>query len=311
MKIVLGLLAAALLPVLLQVIFGYGGQGFSMHVPSLLELKSLWHLHEWRAGWASEANYGLGDPRFTYYPPVSLVLGAGLALGLPVRLVPAAFTWIVFALAGLCMLFASREFVARENRWKAALLYLLSPYLLTEMMVRFSAAEALTLAWLPLTLGYFHRAVWKNERRAVMLLGCLLGLAWITDVPASIVLLFVFSMAVCVLALMRSSFKPLPVILLAEVIAAALASFYLVPTWIERAWVEGGAHSGATGRGRSELYSLFVHPRHTPIPLLIAGLWLISLAGIAIAALCAWRGWRSRENRQTSRTWLVLAAVCL
>ncbi|HEY9126872.1 MAG TPA: 6-pyruvoyl-tetrahydropterin synthase-related protein, partial [Acidobacteriaceae bacterium] len=311
-KTVLGILAIALAPVLLQIVFGYGGQGFVLHVPSWLELKALWGLHEWRAGWASEANFGLGDPRFTYYPPVSFVLGAGLATVMPAWIAPAIYTWIVFALSGLGMLFASREFLAREDRWKAALLYMFSPYVLTAMLVRFSAAEALTLGWLPLIAGYFHRAVWRNERRAVMLLGCLLGLTWITDVPASIVLLFVLSTSVCVLAFVRRSVKPLPTILLAEVIAGALAAFYLVPTWIERAWIQGEAmHSDAELPDRGDLLFLFTKPRGASIPLFAMGLWLISLAGVTLAILYARRGWKSSENRQTTRTWLVVAGVSL
>ncbi|HTJ30214.1 MAG TPA: 6-pyruvoyl-tetrahydropterin synthase-related protein, partial [Acidobacteriaceae bacterium] len=311
-KIVLGILAIALVPVLLQALFGYGGQGFTMHLPSWLELKTLWGLHEWRAGWASEANFGLGDPRFTYYPPVSFVLGAGLGVVLPVRILPAIYTWIVFALSGLGMLFASRDYIAREDRWKTALLYMLSPYLLTAMLVRFSAAEALTLAWLPVTLGYFHRAVWRNERRAVMLLGCLLGLTWITDIPASIVLLFVLSTSVFVLAFVRGSVKPLPTILLAEVIAGALAAFYLVPTWIERAWIHGETlHAEAGLPDRGDLLFLFTRPRHASISLFAIGLWIISLTGLLLAILYARRGWKSSENRQTTRTWLVLAAVSL
>jgi hypothetical protein len=306
-KTAVGILLVALLPVLLQTVFGYGGSGFSLHVPSWLELKNLWQLHEWRAGWAPGANFGLGDPRFTYYPPASFALGAALALQLPFWIVPAVYTWIVFALSGLGMLFASREFVAREDHWKAALLYTFSPYLLTSILVRFAAAEALTLAWLPLILVYFHRAIWRGERRAVMLLGCLLGLTWITDVPASIVLLFVLSFAVCILAVLRGSAKPLPVVLLAEVIAAALAAFYLVPTWIERHWIQ----SGGPEPDRSQLFFLFTRPRHETPPLFAIGLWALSLAGIALAILYARRGWKSSVNRQTTRTWVVLAAVSL
>ena len=167
LKIVVGILVVALLPVLLQSIFGYGGHGFSQHVPSWLELKTLWRLHEWRAGWAPGANFGLGDPRFTYYPPVSLAMGAALAMILPFPIVPAAFEWLVFALSGLGMFFACQEFVAREDRWKAVLLYMASPYLLMTTLVRFAAAEALTLVWLPLILMYFHRAVWRGERREI------------------------------------------------------------------------------------------------------------------------------------------------
>ena len=307
MKIVGGILVVALLPVLLQAIFGYGGHGFGQHVPSWLELKTLWTFNEWRAGWAPGANFGLGDPRFTYYPPVSFVVGAGLAMVLPFRTVPAVFEWLVFALCGLGMFFACQEFVAREDRWKAVLLYMASPYLLTTALVRFATAEALTLIWLPLIMMYFHRAVWRGERRAVMLLGCLLGLTWITDVPASIVLLYVLSTAVCVLAVVRGSVKPLPIVLLAEVIAAALAAFYLVPTWIERGWI----HSDATQRDRYELMFLFTKPRHEHVALFAIELWVISLAGMVLAIIYARRGWHSSENRQTTRTWIVVAAVCL
>ena len=64
----------ALLPTCLWMVCGYGGQDFDFHVPSWLELHRAWAAHEWRLGWAAGAQYGFGEPRFPFYPPLSLLL---------------------------------------------------------------------------------------------------------------------------------------------------------------------------------------------------------------------------------------------
>ena len=307
-KAVLGILLLALAPVAVQMLFGYGGHDFRQHVPSWMELRDLWHAGQWRPGWAPRANFTLGDPRFCYYPPVSFMVGAGLAMLLPFAAVPGAFVWLTFAASGLAMYFACREFVSAEDRWKAAVLYMFSPYLLTTSLVRFAAAEVLTLIWLPLIVLYFYRAAWLRSRRATMLLGCLLGLTWITNVPASIVLLYVLSFSACAIAVMQRSVRVLGVPFFAECIAGALAAFYLAPTWLEQAWI----HRDAVLRDRFDQYFLFISPSQLPLKLFGIGLWTIALVSVGLAVFYAWQGWRDADldGKEQRWTWLTVALVC-
>ena len=174
-KAVLGILLLALAPVAVQMLVGYGGHDFRQHVASWMELRDLWHAGQFHPGWAPRAAFTLGDARFLYYPPVPFTVGTGLAMLLPFAAVPAAYVWLTFALSGLAMYFACRDFVAVEDRWKAAVMYMASPYLLTTSLVRFAAAEVLTLVWLPLILLYFYRAVWLRSRRSTIFGFCGVG----------------------------------------------------------------------------------------------------------------------------------------
>jgi hypothetical protein len=305
-RIVLLLLALALVPIVPQLLFGYGGHDFRQHVPSWMELHDLWAAGQFHAGWAPRANFTLGDLRFSYYPPVSFMIGAALATLLPFKLVPAVYVWITFAGCGLAMYYSSRDFVAPEDRFKAAVLYMASPYLLTTSLVRFAAAEVITLTWLPFVFLYLYRAIWTRDRRATLLLGCLLGLTWLTNVPASIVLLYALLPAVFVLAGMQRSVRPLLALFFAECIAAGLAAFYLAPTWFEQGWI----HRDANLRDSYASYFLFTPLSHLILVLFVLAIWLYLCVSVALVAFYAWAGRRDVEGKSQIRTWLTVTLVC-
>ena len=317
-KAVLGILLLAFMPVAVQMLVGYGGHDFRQHVASWMELRDLWRAGQFHPGWAPRAAFTLGDARFLYYPPVPFTVGTGLAMLLPFSAVPAAYVWLTFALSGLAMYFACRDFVAVQDRWKAAVLYMASPYLLTTSLVRFAAAEVLTLVWLPLILLYFYRAVWLGSRRATMLLGCLLGLTWITNVPASIVLLYALSFTVCVIAILQRSLRPLIVPFFAECIAGALAAFYIVPVLLEQSWIQRDANL----RDRLDNYFLSFSTAKLPLVYYGVGLWIIIVVSTVLVCLLAWAGRKraaladaqqaqnEQVEREQVRTWLALVLVC-
>lgn len=188
-KAVAFILLLALLPAALFSINGYGGDDFRFHLPSWMELRDSWLSGQLWPAWASKGNFTLGDPRFCFYPPFSLVLGAALGLLLPLRFVPCAYMSLISFVSGISMYVASKRFISQDDRLLAALLYMLSPYLVTSQLMRFSVAELLVQAWLPLILLCFFDTAWGGNTR-VVLLGCLLGLSWLTDVPASIDLFY-------------------------------------------------------------------------------------------------------------------------
>jgi hypothetical protein len=309
-RTVLLLVALALIPIVPQILFGYGGHDFRQHVPSWMELRDLWGAGQFHAGWAPLANFTLGDLRFSYYPPVSFMIGAGLAMLLPFKLVPAAYVWLTFMGCGLAMYYASRDFVAPEDRWKAAVLYMASPYLLTTSLVRFAAAEAMTLTWLPFVFLYLYRAVWTRDRRATLLLGCLLGVTWLTNVPASIVLLYALLPAVFVLAVIQRSLRPLLALFFAECIAAGLAAFYLAPTWFEQEWI----HRDEVLRDNYATNFLFTPLSHVILVLFVLAIWLYLCVSVALVAFYAWAGRRDIEDKSQTqpqiRTWLTVTLVC-
>jgi hypothetical protein len=315
LAVVLVLALLAFLPVLPILHAGYGGHDFFLHVPAWLDLSGLWHSGEFFSGWAPGANFHLGQPTFCYYPPVSLAVGAALSFLMPFSMVPAAFVWFACLLSGVCMYVASRDFVAPEDRWKAAALYVVSPYLLTTVQVRYAAAEALTLAWLPLLILFFHRAVAETKPRAIVPLGCFLGLTWITNVPASIVLFYTLGAVAFIEAIRRRSARPAAAVVVANILGAALAAFYLVPTWVEQSWIAKAKILRYDYRSDFLFVSLFQTPRLFHI--LLNASALLSVAAIAG---CAWINYRKparsgkamSETRQSALwTWAAIALVAL
>lgn len=302
----------ALLPVVFLFLSGYGGHDFVLHVPTWMDLSDLWRAGQFSPGWAPGASFRFGEPAFCYYPPVSLAAGAGLTLLLPLLLVPAAFVWLTFTLSGVSMYFASRDFVAPANRWKAAVLYMASPYLITTSLVRFAAAEALTLAWLPLLILFFHRTVTSGKLRDTICLGGFLALTWITNVPASIVLFYTLGAVAILHAIRRKSLQPAIAMLLANSTGATLAAFYLVPTWLEQGWID----KSSILRFDYSLFFLFVSLSQGPFHLFRTSLTEIACVSVGLIGLFLWADWRGKRARKETLessfwTWAGITAACV
>ena len=231
----------ALLPLALYVFFGYGGNDFSFHITSWLELHRAWSAHEWTLGWSAIAQFNFGEPRFTFYPPISMLIGTALSFLLPMRLVPGAVVWLILTCAGLAMYAASERFLAQRHRLSAAILYMLNPYLLICILVRFDVAEAWVQALLPITFLYFYRATVERHSRSTVVFGVLLALGWLTDIPEAVIIFYVLGFVALVLAIHGRSRQPLLAFAFTEVLSVLLAGFRLVPTLLEKRWIHADA----------------------------------------------------------------------
>lgn len=240
---------------------------------------------------------------------MSLVLGGLLTALLPALLSPAAFIWMCFFIAGLTMYVACKPFVAKVDRTRTAVLYMLGPYLVMTALVRFAAAELLVQALLPLVALWLYRAIWERDQadgwRAALKLGCLLGLCWITDVPASIALLYGLLPVAALCAWRQRRGAALARFLAAEAMAGALAAFYLAPAWVEQRWISMQGLLDDDPR----LMLMFVRLHGAPQPNYVLGAWLFAAAGTAMVAVCVWR--RGLGNHAATRTWVYMAGVSL
>ncbi len=228
---------AALLPLILYIALGYGGQDFSFHAASWLELHNSWRAHEWELGWAQWAQFGFGEPRFCFYPPLSFLLGGALSFLLPFRWVPGVVVWLLLTVSGGAMYLAAGQLLGPERRLRAALLYMFNPYLLVTIMLRFAIAEAWVQAILPLSFLCFYRASTEGHRRAAVLLAGLFACGWLTNIPEAIAVFYTFAAVAVALALRARSLRPLLPVLLAQAFSLALAAFRLLPAFVEQAWI--------------------------------------------------------------------------
>ena len=85
------------------------GHDFDFHLVSWFDALNSWRHGIFYPHWAPSANYGAGEPRFIFYPPLTWMLGAALGLVLPWPLVPIALTFLLLAATGLATRALARQ----------------------------------------------------------------------------------------------------------------------------------------------------------------------------------------------------------
>ncbi len=212
------------------------GHDFEFHVNSWMEV-----LGQWRQGivyprWAALAQYGYGEARFIFYPPASWMLGAALGALLPWKAVPAAYVWLALTLSGCSMFLLARRWLGYRDAIFAAALYAANPYYIVIVYWRSAFAELLAGALLPLLLLYVLRL--EEERtRAVVALGLIVAAAWLTNIPAAVMVNYSLVLLIVILAILECSPRALFSGALAVLLGAALAAFFLLPAAYEQRWV--------------------------------------------------------------------------
>jgi hypothetical protein len=135
----------------------------SAHAPWSYQFSSQFWAGEWYPRWLSEANGGLGSPAFFYYHPLPHLITAGVqgiaaSHAAPLRALGSSAV-VGLILSGLFAFWWLRHLAPLWAATGAALCYLVMPYhLLLNLYTRGAFAEFWALTWLPLVLGFTHRA---------------------------------------------------------------------------------------------------------------------------------------------------------
>jgi len=292
-------MAAAFLVILPFFFLGNpSGHDFEFHVNSWMEVLGQWKQGILYPRWAALAQYGYGEARFIFYPPASWTLGAALGALLPWKAVPGAYAWLALTLSGCSMFLLARLWLDRRDAIFAAALYAANPYYVVIVYWRSALAELLAGALLPLLLLYALRSE-EEGREAVIPLAVIVAAAWLTNIPAAVMVSYSLALLMSILAILKRSPRYLLYGALAGSLGAALAAFFLVPAAYERRWVNISEVLSAGVRPQDNF--LFVkindvdHNRFNWLVSLVASAEMIVLA----VALFFSRSWR----RQQPRVW--------
>ena len=211
------------------------GHDLVFHMNGWLEVAQQWHQGIVYPRWAANANFGSGEPRFLFYPPLSCWLGAALGSFVPWWFVPVAFDICAVMLAGGAMFTLARAWFGPLDAVLIAVAYAVNPYMLLTIYARSAFAEMLAASFLPLLVLWMVRD--RPARSLLVPLALTIAGIWLTDVPAAIIASYLAVLLLVIVTACRRNSRVILFGIAAIALGLALAAFYIVPVLHERNWI--------------------------------------------------------------------------
>jgi len=219
-------------------LFGYhNGHDRDTHVASWMEASRQFRQMIWFPRWAAEANYGFGEPRFVFYPPLSWMLGGVLGLFLSWTSVPAVFVWLTFTVAGAAMWKCAREWLPPPEAAIAAVLYAVNPYAMVTAYTRCAYGELLACAFFPLLVRGTLR-IGTGGRQAIGPLAVALAAIWLADFPAGVVATYSLVFLLLIQYIFFRSWRTVLFGATSILLGLGMDAFILLPAAWETKWVQ-------------------------------------------------------------------------
>ncbi len=288
------------------------GHDFDFHAAAWLDVAAQWRLGILFPRWAEWANWGHGEPRLIFYPPLSWMLGAALGLILPWNAVPGAFIWLAVIASGMAMRSFAGRWLSPRGAFFAALFYAANPYVLLVVYFRSDFAELLALALFPLLANEVLRGG-AAAARTLPRLALVFAAIWLCNAPAGVLAAYSLCLLTVVVSIQRKSARPLAAGASAIVLGFLLAALYIVPAAYEQSWVDiAQALSSGLKPADNFLFTTIDDPEHNLFNGMASALAITMIAIAGLAALAARRGAEPAkgESRLAGAAMLVLAAVC-
>lgn len=235
--------AAAIVP---QMLRGAScGHDFGIHLLSWFEAQNSWRHGIPYPHWTMSPNFGAGEPRFIFYPPLTWMLGAALGLILPWTLVPIALTFLLLAGTGLATRMLAREMLADGPATLAGCAALFSGYALFTAYERTAFGELTGGFWIPLLLLFVLRE--RNPSGSLFKrafdgstapLALVVAGAWLSNAPVGVMGCYLLAAVALTAALLCKSWAPLARAFAGAALGLVLAAVYLLPAVWEQRWAD-------------------------------------------------------------------------
>ena len=312
-----GLLAAVVaLAVLPLTVRGTScGQDLDFHLQNWMEVQHAWQQGVVYPRWDASANFGAGEPRFVFYPPLSRMLGAALGSLLPWSWVPFAFVTLALLGSGWSLRRMAAEWMSEDVAQLAACLYVVNPYLLFVVYERGAMAELLAAMWMPLVVLYGLRRSERRSRRmpSFVALALVIAALWLTNAPAATMGCYLLAAVVAVTAVREQRWTLVGRAAAGTALALALAGFWLLPAIWEQRWVQIERALGPLMRvkdsflfGYAPLQSV---PAEEALDLAYHNQVLRTASWVGVALLAAMLLAALLARRQRSPLWMPLVAA--
>jgi hypothetical protein len=296
------------------------GHDIAFHMASWLDAAGQWKQGILFPRWTEWANFGFGEPRFIFYPPLSWLFGAFLGTILPWQSVAAVFIGCVQTFAGLSAYALFRRIA--DSRFVALLgaaCFAANPYSSLIIYMRSDFAELLAIAIFPLlmlaTLRLIRLLPGKNEWqfRKIVFFAMPFCAIWLSNAPASVIATYSVALLFIVAALQQRSFSVLANGAAGMALGFGLASFYLIPAIYEQRWVQiSAALYGGLTPADNFLYARTSDAEHDAFNRIASHVALLLVLWAIGAALTAWRVIsRANMGNLKSNHFVLLAVLSL
>jgi hypothetical protein len=270
--------------------------------------------------WANSANFGVGEPRFVFYPPLTWMIGALLGLALPWKGVALAFTFLLLAATGLANRALAQEVLADGPSTLAGCAAICLGRSLSDITQRSAYAELTGGFWIPLLLLFLLRnknpsgSFWQRTfDDSTVPLSLVMAGIWLSNGPLGIEANYLLAATAMVSATLQKSWAPLLRAMVSGSIGMALTSFYLIPAIWERNWAN---FQDAVTRPNYRIENSWLFGHHTDPTLMLHDRTLFGISVIAVAMLvvtlaCALIAWRRGTLPGERRWWIPLALISI
>jgi hypothetical protein len=289
------------------------GHDVAFHMASWLDAAGQWKQGTIFPRWTEWANFGFGEPRFIFYPPLSWLFGAFLGTILPWSSVAAVFIGCVQTFAGLSAYKLFRRVAdSRFAALLAAACFAANPYSLLIIYMRSDFAELLAIAIFPLLMLATLRLIGSlssegaGQHSKIILFAIPFCAVWLCNAPAGVIATYSVAFMFLTAAIRQRSIAVLTDGACATALGFGLASFYLIPAAYEQRWVQiSAALYGGLTPADNFLYAKTSDPEHDAFNRIASHMAMLLILWTACAALAAWRGNSQRSARNLQSEFLV------
>ncbi len=261
-------------------------------------------------GWLADSSYGLGDPRFSFYPPglYYLLAAARFATGAWLPGLIGSFL-VLTVVGGWGTYFWTRTAFDEKVAIWAGVLYIIAPYRLNELYQASLLAEYAACSILPFAFAFVERICRRKNTADIFGLAAAYALLILTHVPLAVI----GSIALAIYALFRLERKGLVSTLkrltLSVALGLAASSFFWTSVLAELPWIKGSAQDP------NPYFDYRLNFVFSPSALTNRNTWYANVLAVVVlafllpGAIYVLRSWKKNESTRMVRATFLLLVI--